>query len=83
MNTQTHKLIEEYFPDNREKAEAFISSLCYGIVSEIDKFSSTEYQKYTLSANNEFKGSSYILGLSDGADVCAEIVQNMLDGNKI
>ena len=83
MNTQVHKLIDEYFPNDKEKAKAFISSLCYGIVSEIDKFSNTEYQKYTSSTNNEFKGSSYVLGVSDGADVCAEIVQNMLDGNGI
>jgi hypothetical protein len=79
MNTQTHKLIEEYFPNNIEKAEAFVAALSHGIISEINKFSSVEYRKFTSSTNNEFKGSSYILGLSDGADIFAEIVQNMLD----
>jgi hypothetical protein len=79
MNTQTHKLIEEYFPNDKEKALAFVRNICHGITSEIQKFSAEEYKKYTASRNNEFRGSSYILGVSDGADVCSEIVQNMLD----
>lgn len=79
MNTQVHKLIEEYFPNDKEKALAFVRAISHGITSEIQKFSTEEYKKFTSSTNNEIKGSSYVLGVSDGADICISLIQDMLD----
>ena len=78
-NTQVHKLIDEYFPNDKERAVAFVKSLSYGIISELQKFSTEEYKKFSSSTNVELRANPHILGMSDGADICIEIVQNMLD----
>ena len=78
-NTQMHKLIDEYFPNDKEKATAFVKSLSYGIASELQKFSTEEYKKFSSSTDNKCRANPHILGMSDGADICIEIVQNMLD----
>lgn len=78
-NTQVHKLIEEYFPNDKQKAEAFARAISHGITSELQKFSSEEYKKFSSSTDNQCRANPHILGMSDGADICIEIVQNMLD----
>lgn len=78
-NTQMHKLIDDYFPNDKERAEAFMRVIFHGITSELQKFSTNEYKKFKSSTNTEFRDNPYILGMSDGADICIEIVQNMLD----
>lgn len=83
MNVRVRKLIEQYFPNNKENVEKFISEVCYELISEIEKYSSVEYRKYKSSANDELRANPYVLGTSDGADVCAVMIKNMLDNCEV
>ena len=79
MNTQMHKLIDEYFPNDKERAEAFMRVIFHGITSKLQKFSTEDYKEFSSSTDNKYKDNPYFLGVRNGADICIEIVQNMLD----
>lgn len=79
MNVQLQKLIDEYFPDDKIKAECFLRSFSTGITKELEKYADSQYRKYISSTNSSIKNDPWVLGTSEGTDYCIDIIKKMLD----
>jgi hypothetical protein len=79
MNKQIEKLVEEYFPSNKIKAESLIRVFAAGLSKEMERYSDSQYRKYKSSTSNMVKDDPWVLGTSEGADYCVDIIKKLLD----
>ena len=79
MNQQLDKLLEEYFPGDTLKAESLLRAFSAGISKEIGRYAESQYRKYKSSASKTIKDDPWVLGTSEGADHCLELIKKMLD----
>lgn len=79
MNKQIDKLVEEYFPSDKIKAESLILAFAAGFTKEIERYAESQYRKYKSSTHPSIKNDPWILGTSEGADRCIDIIKKMLD----
>ena len=69
------KLIEEYFPDDKTAAESLLRVFSGGVQKELKRYSNSTYRAYIMKGAKDDR----ILGQSEGADKCVELIQKMLD----
>lgn len=79
MNKQIEKLVEEYFPSDKVKAESLIRAFAAGLSKEMERYADSQYRKYKSSTSNTVKDDPWVLGTSEGADYCVTIIKKMLD----
>lgn len=79
MNKQIDKLIEEYFPSDKIKAESLIRAFAAGLTKEMERYAESQYRKYKSSTSQTVRDDPWVLGTSEGADHCVEIIKKMLD----
>lgn len=79
MNKQIESLIIEYFPKDKTAAEQFLSVYSNYLISEFEKYAETQYRKYKMSSNQTVKNDPWVLGTSEGADECVNIIKKVLD----
>ena len=79
MNKQIEKLVEEYFPSDKVKAESLIRAFAAGLSKEMERYSDSKYRKYKSSTNCSIRNNDWVLGTSEGADYCVDIIKKMLD----
>jgi hypothetical protein len=79
MNKQFDKLIEEYFPSDKIKAETMLRAFAAGISKEIERYAESQYRKYKSSSSKTVKDDPWVLGTSEGADHCLERIKKMID----
>lgn len=48
------------------------------IINDIESYANTQYRKYRLSSSPNVKNDPWVLGTSEGADFCVEIVKKYL-----
>lgn len=82
MNKQVESLIHEIFPDSNEsriKAEQLLNVFSNHLINEFEKYAEQQYRKYKYSSSSVVKDDPWVLGTSEGADHCSEIVKKVLD----
>jgi hypothetical protein len=79
MNKQIDKLLEEYFPSDKIKAESLIRVFAVGLIKEMERYAESQYRKYKSSTSQTVRGDPWVLGTSEGSDHCIEIIKKMLD----
>ena len=75
MDKNIEKLIEEYFPNDKTAAESLLRVFSGGIQKELKRYSNSTYRAYIMKGAKDDR----ILGQSEGADKCVELIQKMLD----
>ena len=79
MNHNIERLIQDYFPNDKTNAEQMLTVFSYGIISELEKYAESQYRKYTMSSSKSIKNDPWVLGTSEGADKCIELIKKLLD----
>lgn len=76
---QIRKLIDQYFPEDQLKAEQFLKVFSSEVTRELEKYAESQYRKYKSSTHPSIKNDPWILGTSEGADRCIEIIKKIVD----
>jgi hypothetical protein len=81
MNKQLKSLIEELFPNisSVQQIDHLLNVYSTHLIKEFEHYSEHQYRKYKNSTNSSVKDNDWVLGTSEGADHCIDILKKILE----